>query len=216
MGKAGDYSEWTMRARRRRLPREIMSGLGIDERLERLARTLRARLDLSRRTFAIAVVAYLAFIWLLSSSHPPGSELVRSSALKYAIEMAYNLAHVPIFAGLAFVWILAIGTGRDGFRAGRGVLAAAFVLTLAYGVVDEFHQSFTPGRTASPFDVTNDGIAAVIAITFTSRIYAPSMTRRSRRAVVEIAGLVLAAAIVAHVDIQWRESLDAWWREWFR
>ena len=48
------------------------------------------------------------------------------------------------------VEILALGSRREGFAAGRGALAVAFSITVLYGVIDETHQSFTPGRTPRP------------------------------------------------------------------
>jgi VanZ family protein len=40
---------------------------------------------------------------------------------------------------------------------------AAILLTTAYGVTDEFHQSFVPGRTPDPADVAKDFGGAVLA-----------------------------------------------------
>jgi VanZ family protein len=39
----------------------------------------------------------------------------------------------------------------------------ATLLTTAYGVTDEYHQSFVPGRTADPADVVKDLAGAAIA-----------------------------------------------------
>jgi VanZ family protein len=185
----------------------------IDERLARFAGWLRGRLGFSRRTFVVVAIAYLAFIWLLSSSRPPGPELVRARALKYVVELLYDAAHLPLFAGLAFAWILALGTRKDGLHATSGVRAAAMALTVAYGVVDEVHQSYTPGRSPSPFDVTNDGIAAVIAIVFVTRLYAPTGEPQPRRALRQIACLVALGFVVAAIDLHFGDAFDAWWRQ---
>jgi VanZ family protein len=48
------------------------------------------------------------------------------------------------------------------------------VLVTAYGVTDEYHQSFVPGRDASPWDVLADGAGGFIV--------AWTMHRRYRRA----------------------------------
>lgn len=39
----------------------------------------------------------------------------------------------------------------------------ATLLTTAYGVTDEYHQSFVPGRTADPADVVKDLAGAALA-----------------------------------------------------
>lgn len=51
----------------------------------------------------------------------------------------------------------------------------AFMVTLLYGMSDEFHQSFVPGRDASVGDLVVDGIGALVALTlfyFVSRWFA--------------------------------------------
>jgi VanZ family protein len=40
---------------------------------------------------------------------------------------------------------------------------AAILLTTAYGVTDEYHQSFVPGRTSDPRDVAKDFAGAAMA-----------------------------------------------------
>lgn len=44
------------------------------------------------------------------------------------------------------------------------IALVVFLLTVLYGVSDEFHQSFTPGRFVSGYDLIADGIGAVLAI----------------------------------------------------
>jgi VanZ family protein len=46
----------------------------------------------------------------------------------------------------------------------RGALLAAIVLAGLYAVTDEFHQSFTPGRTPSPVDVGIDTVGAALGV----------------------------------------------------
>jgi hypothetical protein len=52
-------------------------------------------------------------------------------------------------------------TGEARPTAGR--LALAALLTTAYGVSDEVHQSFVPGRDADPMDVVKDFLGAAAA-----------------------------------------------------
>lgn len=59
---------------------------------------------------------------------------------------ADKLVHALCFAGLSF-W-LAFAFGTSSFR--RAWIP--FLATSIYGVVDEIHQSFTPGRASSVFD----------------------------------------------------------------
>jgi VanZ family protein len=46
----------------------------------------------------------------------------------------------------------------------RRAMALSLILTIAYAASDEFHQSFTAGRNASPVDVSIDSAGALIAL----------------------------------------------------
>jgi VanZ family protein len=41
---------------------------------------------------------------------------------------------------------------------------AAFIIATVYGVTDEFHQSFVPGRDSSGFDAMADAIGSAVAV----------------------------------------------------
>ena len=67
--------------------------------------------------------------------------------------------HFAAYAVLALLlrWAL---SGAGVARPGRW----AFMLTLLYGLSDEFHQSFVPGRHPDPFDVLTDAAGAAAAL----------------------------------------------------
>jgi VanZ family protein len=65
------------------------------------------------------------------------------------------------YAMLAGLLLRALAGGRlEGVTWKRGI--AAIVLATLYGVTDEFHQLFVPGRSADPYDVLADGVGATI------------------------------------------------------
>ena len=81
-------------------------------------------------------------------------------------------AHFGVYAGLAFWWWRALYSTRRASpeRLSNGiVLALAFVLTVLYAASDEFHQSFTPNRHPSPWDVLIDAAGAATALGLLSR-----------------------------------------------
>ncbi|WP_284638880.1 VanZ family protein [Paenibacillus silviterrae] len=56
--------------------------------------------------------------------------------------------------------------------------ALAVLLCFLYGLTDEFHQSFVPGRTPDWMDIRNDVIGAALAMLFVS---IPPVNRLFRR-----------------------------------
>jgi VanZ family protein len=86
--------------------------------------------------------------------------------------MSDKSGHSIGYALLGGLLLRAFADGRmAGVTWGRAVLAAA--LATVYGVTDEFHQSFVPGRTPDVIDIAADaagamasaiGIAAVVAV----------------------------------------------------
>ncbi|MDF2926839.1 MAG: VanZ-like protein [Paenibacillaceae bacterium] len=59
---------------------------------------------------------------------------------------------------LTYVWALA------GERPAPRHMVLAVMLSLLYGLTDEYHQTFVPGRTADWHDLRNDGIGASLAM----------------------------------------------------
>jgi VanZ family protein len=82
-------------------------------------------------------------------------------------------AHFIMYAVLSFLFSSAVFNSRtetSGFK----LVIWACVFGLAYGVSDEFHQHFVPGRTVSALDVIHDGVGSL----FGSIIFLRSMGRR--------------------------------------
>ena len=69
------------------------------------------------------------------------------------------------------------GAPADAEAPGRGHLAAAVLLAALYGVTDEFHQRFTPGRGARPLDVAIDILGASLGLAL---VYAWRVIRQTR------------------------------------
>lgn len=99
------------------------------------------------------VVAYTAAIFWLSSlpdvPAPPGP-------------LTDKQAHALVYAGLTLVVARALARAR--WAALRpGLLVAAAALATIYGLTDELHQAFVPGRDASIADLAADGAGAAAA-----------------------------------------------------
>jgi VanZ family protein len=100
----------------------------------------------------LPVVAYMAGIFFVSSlSEPPVSPAVSDVSL-----------HGASYFGLTLLLIRALARSR---RSGVTVttLAMAWTIAVAYGVTDEWHQSFVPNRHPEFRDVVADAIGALAA-----------------------------------------------------
>jgi VanZ family protein len=98
------------------------------------------------------VVVYMAAIFYVSSLPeppplPPG----------FGDKPSHSLAYL----GLAITIARALAGGLPA-RVGMGTAVAAVLLTIAYGMTDELHQSFVPGRSAELYDLYADAIGAII------------------------------------------------------
>jgi len=85
-----------------------------------------------------------------------------------------KLAHIAIYSVLAGTILYAFKQQiRD--RRPYIVILLTIIICLAYGVTDEFHQSFVVGRFASVSDVVADCIGAFVACALWGRYRKPEM-----------------------------------------
>ena len=74
-----------------------------------------------------------------------------------------KLFHAIVYAVLGGLYL---GLFRPGPAAGYAMQARwlALVLAVLYGISDEWHQSFVPGREPDVLDVLADGVGAAVGI----------------------------------------------------
>jgi len=73
-----------------------------------------------------------------------------------------KLLHAFIFGILGFFTLGAMKTTAYGYRPFQPWLAV--LLVTVYGVLDEFHQHFVPGRSPDIFDVMADAAGAMLGV----------------------------------------------------
>lgn len=85
-----------------------------------------------------------------------------------------KIVHAVFYAILCYLWIRAFRMG-DRRRMSWAALTAAVLITIAYGISDEYHQSFVPGRLCTVGDVVADSVGALLAgvILFGRQLYSP-------------------------------------------
>lgn len=89
-------------------------------------------------------------------SHQPGDSL-HLPPLPGIDKLAHSLA----YGVLAAVTLFALDEQWKRHRSGLVVFSTT-VFCLLYGISDEFHQSFVPGRTPSLVDILADSAGAVL------------------------------------------------------
>jgi VanZ family protein len=109
---------------------------------------------MGRIWWGVLAVMWMAGIWYLSD------QPYLSTGLEHDF-LWRKLAHVFVYAVLT--WLLARSMNDDWRQPKNLALAAAGALL--YAVIDEWHQSWVPGREGSAVDVLIDaaGIAIVLA-----------------------------------------------------
>lgn len=130
-----------------------------------------------------ALLAWATLIFVLSSfPNPPGPRVTEPRAIA---------AHVAVYA--VFGYLAQQALHRSRIARPSTVTLAAWLLAVAYGISDEFHQTFVPNRHASALDVLADAIGAAVGVAFgwwrtrrqpgpVSRTAVPQGPARSRRA----------------------------------
>ena len=76
-------------------------------------------------------------------------------------ELSYYDVHLAAYAGLAVVTIRALAKGRLRNVSWRVAFGAIAIASL-YGVTDEFHQLFVPGREFDVLDLVADAIGSMV------------------------------------------------------
>ena len=102
--------------------------------------------------------ALLMMVVIFVSSNTPGDDL---PSLGWWEDVFTNGGHALGYALLAAALVHGLTEQRS---VSIPTLALAVLLAIAYGVTDEFHQSFVPGRSPDVKDVVVDGIGALIGV----------------------------------------------------
>lgn len=113
------------------------------------------RVAFRRLALLAPAILWMGLIFALSSQR----EFPSPSSL--AVDIQAVIAHLILFGTLTLLLVVAFGHLHGRVRH-FDLFVVAFV-TL-YGISDEIHQSFVPGRKADLFDVIVDGLAAVFAL----------------------------------------------------
>ena len=120
------------------------------------------------RVYWWIAAAWAIVIFLLSSI--PGKSMPQIPGLQYD-----KVIHALVYSVLGALFFLAL-RHTSSLATGK-IVALAALFALAYGLTDEFHQLFVPGRSAELYDALADGIGGLIGATAATRF--PLAKRRA-------------------------------------
>ena len=107
----------------------------------------------SFKKYWMPVVLYAGFIFYISSIPSPVP----------LVTVDLSILHVPMFLVLSYLAARALSGGSQKFG-GRNPILAAIIITAIYGVLDEFHQLYVPGRTFSLLDIGFDFLGGCLIV----------------------------------------------------
>ena len=103
--------------------------------------------------------------------------IARAEAIQYPVR---KCAHMTEYAILAILLVRHLCTYTSLGKQKRRWFFA-WILTIAYAVTDEYHQTFVNGRSGSPIDVCIDATGACIGLLILSLCYRILSKRRGDR-----------------------------------
>ncbi len=103
----------------------------------------------------LPALLYMALIFCLSSR--PAPEALQA----WPILWGMKVVHLVEYGVLAVLWYVGLRRATAWSPCAVGLVSVA--LTFAWGISDEIHQAFVPGRTARVEDIFTDLVGAVAA-----------------------------------------------------
>lgn len=98
------------------------------------------------------VLAYMGVLFVLSA---------QSQLPAISTTISDKLVHSAAYLGLGLLTQRAFHGGK---RSPRAAALGGLMLAVLYGITDEWHQSFVPGRVAALSDVVANTLGAVLAM----------------------------------------------------
>lgn len=109
---------------------------------------------LIRHLFLLLAVGWAAAIFILSSQ--------AGDALPPLLSGQDKLLHALVFGVLGVLVLGSMKTSSRGYTPGQAWIAVSLVT--GYGILDEFHQRYVPGRSAELLDVAADAVGGIIGV----------------------------------------------------
>jgi VanZ family protein len=112
-------------------------------------------------------IILMSLIFILSSI-PAGKDRGFGALFVFSPTIQ-NFVHIPLYAALSLSWILPMSHRSNSQRKiiwfyfySSRLLAVLF--TVLFGIFDEFHQAFVPGRYCSAQDILLNVVGAIVGV----------------------------------------------------
>lgn len=109
----------------------------------------------SKFSYWIPAILYMALLFYLSSR--PSPDEIRWLPIIAKLKLVHIIEYAILYLLIRYAIIRT--TAYDNLS----VFALALMVTILYGLTDEFHQIFVVGRTSRLFDVVADGVGGILA-----------------------------------------------------
>jgi len=113
---------------------------------------------MAKGVIILLILGYIILLFGLSSL-PESYISISSSKLENILS---NLAHIPLYGGLAFLLLLGLKN-----RPNQSVYVLSrkvFIISMLIAALDELNQYTVPGRTSSLIDIFLDGTGVIIVL----------------------------------------------------
>ena len=101
----------------------------------------------------------MIIIFIISSI--PGNGEAKNSFIAHINPTIQNFLHLPEYGILSYLWLITL---KNKFTYKISIILA-LIITVIYGIFDEFHQLFVPGRYTSLIDIILNTLGAIIGTT---------------------------------------------------
>jgi len=157
-------------------------------------------------------VAWAGLLWRLSAES--STIEVGLSLPEWLLSVLHDLAHPGAFGLLALFLVPLlprVGVGRTRWVAwSRARGALILFATLAYGLVDEWHQSHVPGREPSLLDALSDTVGAAAVLVVVAYLSRPDAERKGVVLRLALGAAACVAAAVLSSAFGWITGEGLW------
>ena len=138
-----------------------------------LIKIVAARSPKKPAAYLFSYLIWNVTLWLLSSGNPSPNNSPKIPHLDKIVHFTY------FFIG-AFILSIFLGLWLQSFKKIHLILTVSIIGT-AIGRLDEYHQTFTPGRTGnSTGDWLADIAGSIVGALFTAKVFLPMMPSQQK------------------------------------